>query len=196
MVSGVLLPLFLRTVFSASTTAATFCASVFLSVGSLPVSLLPGVSGASGASGAEGPEGPQAAKSSSAIAAARAAAVHRFQSFICGPPLSSYGSALLPGFILSPAAARCQWADAPNFAGKFRQSVQKQEHFKIASACAPAIFSGKIIFYSQFRKICRFPGIAFSPGTLRELFCTQKGCRTACVRQPGVYQVMLGVVGV
>jgi hypothetical protein len=56
--------------------------------------------------------------------------------------------------------------------------------------------SGKIIFYSQFRKIGRFSGIAFSPGTLRGLFCTQKGCRTACVRQPEIYQVMLGVVGV
>ena len=51
------------------------------------------------------------------------------------PPLSSYGSALLPSFILSPAAGRCQWADAPNFAGKFRQSVQKQEHFE----CAPRL---------------------------------------------------------
>lgn len=173
MVSGVLLPLFLRTVFSASTTAATFCASVFSSVGSLPVSLLPGLSGVSGA---EGPEGPQAAKSSSAIAAARAAAVHRFQSFICGPPLSSYRSALLHGFILSPAAARCQWADAPNFAGKFRHSVQKQEHNSGKSA--------------------DFPELLFHRAHCAGFSARKKGCRTACVRQPGVYQVMLGVVGV
>ena len=120
----------------------------------MPVSLLPGLSGASGA---EGPDGPQAARSSSVIAAARTAAVHRFQSFICGPSLSSYGSALLPSFILSPAAARCQWADAPNFAGKFRQSVQKQEHFKIASAWSEPkeLYRSNVLEYISYMRNIR-----------------------------------------
>ena len=95
------------------------------------VSLLPGLSGASGA---EGPEGPQAARSSSTIAAARTAAVHRFQSFICGPSLSSYGSALLPSFILSPAAVRCQWADAPKYGRNICSCAKRLPH----SLCAAA----------------------------------------------------------
>ena len=46
----------------------------------------------------------------------------------------------------------------------------------MASACAPAIFSGKIIFYF---------GIAERLRTLRyslftKIFLTQKGCRTQC----------------
>jgi hypothetical protein len=41
--------------------------------------------------------------------------------------------------------------------------------------------SGKIIFYSQFRKICRFSGIAFSQARLHAGFSARKkGCRTAC----------------
>jgi len=63
---------------------------------------------------------------------------------------------------------------------KYLLRRKRQEYFKIASACAPAIFSGKIIFYSQFWKICGFSRIAFSREHLRGLFCTQKGCRTVC----------------
>lgn len=171
MVSGVLLPLFLRTVFSASTTAATFCASVFCRWGLCRSRCCPAY-----------PAHP-ARKGRRARRLLKAAAPLQLQEPLPSivskalsvvPPLSSYGSALLPSFILSPAAGRCQWADAPNFAGKFRQSVQKQEHFKIASACTPTIFSGKIIFIRNSGKSADFPELLFTGHTARAFLHAKK----------------------